>query len=128
MSSDGTSAWSLYGLQSRSRACVLHPIYYRHIYKDGLEKFKRFACNVWGISAEGKTDEETALAGIEALEDFILEIGLPVTIQELNVDEHIDLKVIADSCAIAPGSYKKMSHNEIYEIFKECFKKMEKQS
>lgn len=100
---------------------VLHPIYYRHIYKDGLEKFKRFACNVWGISAEGKTDEETALAGIEALEDFILEIGLPVTIQELNVDEHIDLKVIADSCAIAPGSYKKMSHNEIYEIFKECF-------
>lgn len=100
---------------------VLHPIYYRHIYKDGLEKFKRFACNVWGISAEGKTDEETALAGIEALEDFILEIGLPVTIQELNVDEHIDLKVIADSCAIASGSYKKMSRNEIYEIFKECF-------
>lgn len=100
---------------------VLHPIYYRHIYKDGLEKFKRFACNVWGISAEGRTDEETALAGIEALEDFILEIGLPVTIQELNVDEHIDLKAIADSCAIVPGSYKKMSHNEIYEILKECF-------
>lgn len=36
---------------------VLHPVYYRHIYKDGLAEFKRFAENVWEISTEGKTDE-----------------------------------------------------------------------
>lgn len=29
---------------------VLHPIYYRHIYKDGLPKFIRFAENVWNNS------------------------------------------------------------------------------
>lgn len=28
---------------------VLHPVYYRHIYRDGLSKFQRFAVNVWGI-------------------------------------------------------------------------------
>lgn len=100
---------------------VLHPVYYRHIYKDGLNKFKRFARNVWGISAEGKTDEELACAGINALEDFILEIGLPVTLRELGVDENTDLKVIADSCAIVPGSYKKLTHGEILSIFRECF-------
>lgn len=27
---------------------VLHPVYYRHIYKEGLSKFVRFAKNVWG--------------------------------------------------------------------------------
>lgn len=100
---------------------VLHPVYYRHIYKDGLEKFKRCAVNVWGVSPEGKTDEEIACAGIDALEDFILEIGLPVTLRELGVDETIDLKAVADSCAISPGSYKQMTGSEIYGIFKECY-------
>lgn len=100
---------------------VLHPVYYRHIYKDGLEKFRQFAVNVWGVSADGKTDEEIALAGIDALEDFIVEIGLPVTLQDLGVNESTDLKAIADSCNLAPGSYKNMTHKEIFEIFKECF-------
>lgn len=99
---------------------VLHPVYYRHIYQEGIEKFKRFAVNVWGISTEGKTEEEIALAGIEALENFILEIGLPVTLRELGIDEKTDLKEIADSCAISSGSYKRISHDEILEIFREC--------
>ena len=100
---------------------VLHPAYYRHIYKYGLPKFKRFAIEVMGVSAETKTDEEIALAGIAALEDFIVEIGLPVSLQDLGVNENTDLKEIADSCALMPGSYKKMTHEEILGIFKECY-------
>ena len=105
----------------REGLAVLHPVYYRHIYKCGLPKFKRFAIEVMGVSAEGKTDEETALAGIEALEDFIAEIGLPVSLQDLGVNENTDLKAIADSCALMPGSYKKMTREEILAIFKECY-------
>lgn len=100
---------------------VLHPVYYRHIYREGLSKFKRFAVNVWGISAVGKNDQEVGLAGIDALADFIMEIGMPATLRELGIDETVDLKEIADSCGIVSGSYKKMTHNEIFEIFKECF-------
>ena len=99
---------------------VLHPVYYRHIYKEGPVKFKRFAVNVWGISTERGTDEEIALAGVEALSSFIQEVGLPTTFKELKIDEQTDLKAIADSCNLAPGSYKKMTHEEIYGIFKEC--------
>lgn len=100
---------------------VLHPVYYRHIYKDGLSKFQKFAVNVWGISPEGKTGDQLARAGLEALADFIREIGLPTTLRELGVDEFTDLKAIADSCNLAPGSYKKMSHEEILKIFQECY-------
>lgn len=100
---------------------VLHPVYYRHIYKNGLEKFKRFAVEIWGISVEDRTDEEIALAGIEALEDFILEIGLPVTLRDLGVNKKTDLKAIADSCVCVTGAYKIMTHEEILEIFKECY-------
>lgn len=100
---------------------VLHPVYYRHIYKDGLSKFRRFALNVWGISPGGKTDEELARAGVEALANFIKEIGLPTTLRELGVDETVDLEAIAASCNLAPGSYKKMTQAEILEIFRECY-------
>ena len=100
---------------------VLHPTYYRHIYKDGLAKFKRFAAEVWNISPDGKTDEEIARAGIDALERFIREIGLPETLQELGINGDVDLKAVADSCAIVPGSYRKLTREEIFEIFKECF-------
>ena len=100
---------------------VLHPTYYRHIYKNGVLKFQRFAVNIWGISPEGKTKEELALAGVEALADFIKEIGLPTTLREIGADEQTDLRAIADSCNISPGSYKQMTHEEILEILKESY-------
>lgn len=99
---------------------VLHPVYYRHIYKEGLSKFVRFAKNVWGIVQENKTEEEIALEGIQALADFIREIGLPATLKELDVNQS-QLREIADSCGISQGSYKVMTHEEILEIFQECY-------
>lgn len=100
---------------------VLHSAYYRHIYQNGLIKFVRFATRVWGISPEGKTEQEIALAGVEALADFIKEIGLPSTLCELGINDKSILKEIAYSCNISMGSYKKMTHEEILDIFEECF-------
>ena len=100
---------------------VLHPAYYRRICEAGAEKFARFAVRVWGVSPEGKTQEELARAGVEALADFIREIGMPDTLKELGITpENTDLLAVANSCAIVSGSYRKLSHEEIYEIFREC--------
>lgn len=99
----------------------LHPVYYRHIYRNGCHKFRRFAVNVWGISDRGKTEEETACEGVEALAGFIKEVGLPVTLRDLGADENTDLRQIADSCSLSAGSYKQMTHKEILEIFQECY-------
>lgn len=100
---------------------VLHPAYYRRICEAGAEKFARFATRVWGVSPEGKTQEVLARAGVEALADFIREIGMPTTLKELGITpENTDLLAVANSCAIVGGSYKKLSHEEIYEIFREC--------
>ena len=99
---------------------VIHPVYYRHVYKHGLSKFVRFAENVWGIERGSKTDEEIAKASIDALADFIKELELPTTLRELGAKKS-QLKEIADSCGISAGSYKKMTHDEIFEILNECF-------
>ncbi len=100
---------------------ALHPAYCRHIYRNGLLKFKRFAENVWGISGKGKTDEEIARAGIHALEDFIAEIGLPKTLRELGVDGNTDLRAIADSCAAISSCGRKLTQEELLEILRECY-------
>jgi alcohol dehydrogenase YqhD (iron-dependent ADH family) len=100
---------------------VIHPVYYRRVCACGLPKFARFARRVWDVARDGKTDEELARAGVEKLAGFIREAGLPVTLRELGLEDRGMLKEIADSCNLAPGSYKKMTHKEIFEILEECF-------
>lgn len=98
---------------------VLHPVLYRHIYKDGAARFARWARNVWGIAPKS-SDEETALAGINALADFIREIGLPTSFAELGIPADTDFRAIADSTVFTPGCCKKLTRDEIYEILMEC--------
>lgn len=98
---------------------VIHPVLYRHICKDGAARFARFARNVWGI-APLSNDEETALAGVEALTAFIKEIGLPTTFAELGIPADSDLRAVADSTVLTAGCCKKLTHDEVYEILQEC--------
>ena len=98
---------------------VIHPVLYRHIYKEGVEKFARYAKNVWGIS-DKTTDKETALAGIEALAEFIKEVGLPSSFTEMGIPENTDFRAIAESTNIMAGCCKKLTTEEIFEILKEC--------
>ena len=98
---------------------VIHPVLYRHICKYGTARFARFAQNVWGIAPK-TGEEETALAGVEALADFIREIGLPATFTELDIPADTDFRAIADSTNITAGCCKKLSHDEIYDILMEC--------
>lgn len=100
---------------------VISPAYYRHIYSFGLKKFARFAKNVWGISYDGKTEEQLATEGVEALAQFIREIGLSTSLQDLGVTDKALLKEVAHSCNISSGSYKRMTHEEILGILEECF-------
>lgn len=48
--------------------------YYRFIMPCGLEKFKRFAINVWDVTAVGKSDIEIAREGLDALEKWMKEL------------------------------------------------------
>ena len=75
-----------------------------------------------GVSATG-TDEEIALKGIEAMEDFYREIKMPTNLRELGVkasDE--DLKLMAHKCYVGTkgpkGSAKLLYEEDMLEIFK----------
>ena len=98
---------------------VIHPVLYRHIYKNNIKKFAQLAKNVWGIATE-QTEESLALAGINALAAFIEEMGLPASFSEMGIDKNTDFKAIADSTSITAGCCKKLTHTEILEILNEC--------
>jgi len=92
--------------------------YYRHIMPYGLEKFKRFAVNVWGVDTSGKEDREIAEEGLAAMESWMKELGLVMNLTELKVTEEM-IEGIADVTIVFDTGYKKLDRNEIIEIFRE---------
>lgn len=93
--------------------------YYRHIMPYGLQKFKQFAVNVWGVNPDGKTDEQVANEGLEAMESWMKELGLVMNITELGANADM-IEGIADATLVMNGGYKVLTRDEIVEIFKEC--------
>ena len=91
--------------------------YYRHIMKHALKRFARFAHVVWEVPSEGKSDEQLASEGIDALAAWIKEIGAASEITSLGVTEDM-LDGIADVTIILTGGYETLNHTEIVDILR----------
>jgi len=92
--------------------------YYRRAMEKGLPKFVRFAENVWGIRPDGKSDIEIAEAGLEALRNWMLEIGLPLTITEIGATPDM-IDDIVSTTVIYPAGYLDLTADDIKAILKE---------
>ena len=93
--------------------------YYKYIMNDGIDKFVRFAKNVWDIDINGMTKEQAALTGLEKLDEFISLLELPKTLKELGASEEM-LPKIANSTVLG-GGYKQMTADDILNVLKECY-------
>ena len=89
--------------------------YYKYIMNAGLAKFVRFAKNVWGINAEGKSDEEIALAGLDAMENWMRELGLAMSLTELGATEDM-IDDIVNATVIMEGGYKILTKDEVRKV------------
>lgn len=95
--------------------------YYRCIMPYGLEKFKRFAVNVWNVQPNGKTDEEAALDGLTEMENWMKEIGLVMNITDLGVTKDM-IDGITEGTFVMDGGYKVLTKDEIKSILKESMR------
>ena len=95
--------------------------YYKYICPYGLNKFKRYAINVWDVSSEGKTDEQIANEGLECMEKYMRDLGLVMNISDLGVKEEM-LEGIAEGTFIMDGGYKVLTKDEIITILKQSMK------
>ncbi len=100
---------------------VIHPVLYRHMLPKAQAQFARLAVNVWGISPVGKSEEQLADEFINALSDFIKEIGLPTKFIDMGIAADTDFKAIADSTVLTGGCCKKFTKEELFDILGECY-------
>ncbi|WP_291528917.1 iron-containing alcohol dehydrogenase [Bacteroides sp. UBA939] len=96
----------------------------RYVYKENVTRFAQFAVNVMGVTNDFKSAEDTALAGIEAMERFYHAIGMPVGIRELigrQVTEE-EIKLMADKCSLGgsatTGNLKVLYREDMENIYR----------
>ncbi len=94
----------------------------RYVYRDCLPRFARFAQRVLDVPAEG-SQEETALRGIEAMEQFYRSIRMPTNLRELGVrPTQEQLETLARMCSAAAGgakgSAKRLREADMLEIYR----------
>ena len=92
--------------------------YYRMICPYGLPKFARFAREVWGIDPAGKSEEHLAEEGLAAMEAWMKELGLAMSLSELGATE-ASLEDIAKGVLIMDGGYKVLTKEEIMQVLRE---------
>lgn len=91
--------------------------YYRYICPYGLDKFCRFAENVWNVDKNGKPKEQIASEGLSCMESWMKELDLVMKLRDLGVTEDM-LEGIADGTFIMEGGYKILTHDEVLDILK----------
>ena len=91
--------------------------YYHFILDSGLDRFARFAVNVWGVRPEGKTKKQVAEEGLDAMKAWMQRIGVVMNIRDLGVTEDM-IEGIADSTALNDGGYKPLTRDDVVEILK----------
>ena len=94
--------------------------YYRFILPYGVEKFKRYAINVWNVNPENKSDKEIAEEGLNKMEAWMKKIGLVMNISELGAKEEM-LDGMVKSTLVMEGGYKVLNKDDIKAILKASF-------
>ena len=94
--------------------------YYRFILPYGVEKFKRYAVNVWNVNPENKSDKEIAEEGLNKMEAWMKKIGLVMNISELGAKEEM-LDGMVKSTLVMEGGYKVLNKDDIKAILKASF-------
>ena len=91
--------------------------YYRYILPYVLQKFARYAVNVWNVDPHEKSDAQVAEEGLAAMEDWMKKIGLVMNMTQCGADASM-IDGIVKSTVIMDGGYKVLNGEEISNILK----------
>ena len=100
------------------------PSWARYVYKEDLSRFVRYAEKVMGVEkTAGMSDEDVALAGIAAMEEFYHRIGMPVNMTELGIDPTEEqMRIMAEGALRAAGgplgSARKLDVEDVIAIYR----------
>ncbi|RKP51658.1 iron-containing alcohol dehydrogenase [Cohnella endophytica] len=122
-----TTDWATHGIEHEVSAiydiahgaglAIIFPNWMKYVYKERVGKFARYAERVWGIDPAGKSEDELAIAGIEATRAYFTRIGAPATLGELDIDgQHLD-RMADEATRFGPiGTFKQLNKDDVVNI------------
>jgi len=110
---------AVYDIPHAGGLAIIFPNWMKHNLHVNPKRFKQLAVNVFDVNAEGKSDEEVALEGIEKLREFWTSIGAPTRLADYNIDD-TNLELMAEKAAINGefGNFNKLNKEDVYEILR----------
>ncbi|MFV9511854.1 iron-containing alcohol dehydrogenase [Tepidibacillus sp. LV47] len=112
---------AIYDIPHGGGLAIIFPNWMKYVYEENIEKFKQYAIRVWGVTTEGKTDQEIAHEGIEKTREFFNSIGAPATFGDYNIgDENIELMAKKATRGGTIGNFKKLTEDDVKNILTMC--------
>jgi len=108
---------ALYGTTHGITLSMIMPAWMQYVYPENLDRFERYAVNVFNVSKENKTKEKIALEGIERFIQFLKDINMPTTLTEGGISDK-DFDILADKCTQSGpvGGFKKLYKEDVLNI------------
>ena len=107
----------IYDIAHGAGLAIVFPAWMKHVYKHDLNRFAQFANRVWNIEIDLNNLEKTALAGIKSTEQFFHSIGMPVTLNEANIDtENIERMATKGTEQGPLGNFVKLYREDVIQI------------
>ena len=115
----GMEISAIYDSTHGATLTVITPAWAEYVHKYKLDRFVQFAMRVWDVEYDFDVPERTALEGIKRMKAFFREIGLPVSLKELGIDNS-RLEEMAEKCTgRGPvGGIKKLDKGDVLNILK----------
>lgn len=110
---------AVYDIPHGGGLAILFPNWMKHNLKVKPERFKKLAVRVFGVNAEGKTDEEVGLEGIAKLREFWNSIGAPSRLADYDIDDS-QIEVMADKAMVYGefGNFTKLNKEDVMAIYR----------
>lgn len=89
---------ALYDCAHGAGLAVTMPAVFTYVMKHNVMRFAQVAVRVWGCQMDFEHPEVTAKAGIKALQDFLVSIGMPKNFEELGAKEEDIPKLVDVLC------------------------------
>ncbi len=113
----------IYDVAHGAGLAVVFPAWMNYVYQHDLERFAQFAVRVWDVDPDFKDLEWTARQGIKRTKEFFSSVGLPVTLEGLEIpDERLE-EMAEKATENGPiGNFVKLDKEDVLNIYQSALK------
>jgi alcohol dehydrogenase YqhD (iron-dependent ADH family) len=109
----------IYDVAHGAGLAVIFPAWMDYVYQHDLERFAQFAVRVWDVDPDFKDLEWTARQGINKMKEFFIEIGMPLTLRELDIPADRLEEMAKKATENGPqGSFVNLDTKDVLKIYK----------